>query len=735
MIKKILSLTLSLIFVGSLLCSCSPADNSKEQTLPSETDIELPADPSDRYYKADLYNVGVDGYDLGKIIDSENGKIAVFYKWDEGDTAYYHYRLSKHENGSQEWDQYVDIDSSGKLLFSFCYIGDNRLVAGTYYGFDVYDLNTGELINQNEDLFMIIDSPLRISRHDNGFVMIKNDCVYLIGEDYSVISEISFDEEGYLAEDSTYFTQNGRDYLVLDDYPVMQYYEIDFERKTISPVCSSADLDLSWNYCYRTGKYAYDYHKGIIYELDLLNKTKKEMIYTSNILIKPALMSSISPVWYIFSESELAVLYDNSPAQSEILLFRPDNDSNLAQRTKLTVRGYRANEDICLANAAYLYNTSQDKYLILVENYDNDKYGYNNAEEAQASKLNLLKDFVSGDAPDIFFGNDFDYDQMGRSGLVMDLAEYLKGSDSINEDTISKNIYDLYFDEGHCYKLFTGYTMFGLWSNAEFTGNNDNMTIDDMSASTYSPRIFIGEESCNIADFAIRYPIRRLIKDGEFINEEELEKIIQFAIDNGSAPSSGTNSLAYSSTVASKENAVYLSYVGFINVFRSNQYEMKQELKFVGFPSLDGAVHVAYPQGLVAVSESTQYPEECMKFIEFMFSDEVQKAMLASNQIPVNKSIFNEALEIALDRSKLGDDMYYRIFFGDDENGDIYTQEEVESYCKAVESVDTIMIMDWGLYNIIAEEVNSYFSQHKDIKDIAHSMRSRIVLYLEENYK
>ena len=84
---------------------------------------------------------------------------------------------------------------------------------------------------------------------------------------------------------------------------------------------------------------------------------------------------------------------------------------------------------------------------------------------------------------------------------------------------------------------------------------------------------------------------------------------------------------------------------------------------------------------------------------------------------------------------ELMSDMYYRQFFGDPNMGENYSSEEIASYRKATESVDTIMIMDWGLYNIIADEVNSYYQQKKDIKDIAHSMRSRIELYIEENYK
>lgn len=729
-VQKYLILIIFALFISIYICSCA-SNNGSGQTTTNEDMISV--DPKERYYVSEVYSLGVDGYILEDILDSDDGKIAELYTYDAEQV--YSYKLCLYDSSSKKWGSYIDIDNSGVILGGFCPIANDRVVASTYYGFDVFDLNTGALVGQNNDLFVLLNENLpKIFKRDNGFVIVKSDCLYLIGEDYKEESKIDLPEAGMIPFNA-YFYRDGKDYLVLEIDGCFQYYEVDFDGKTITPLCTNEDLGLGYFTVYDTGGYAFDSYKGIIYELDPSNKTKKELAYTENMLIKPILSHSFDPEWRIFGENDYVIIHHNFSRQTEVLFMVTDTEYDLSQRTRLSVRGYGAGNDVSLSYAAYLYNTSQNKYLINIENYDEDEYGYQNATEAQESRLKLLKDFTSGKAPDIFYGNGFDYDQMGRSGLVMDLSDYIKDSKNINEDMISKNIYDLYYEDGHCYKLFPGYSMYGLWSSEEFTGNNDNMTLEDLESSTYSSRIFGDEYACNIADYAIRYPIKRLIKDGEFIDETELEKIIKFAIDNGNSPSSAINYFASSSTVGSKETTVYPGYISYINVYHSEQYGMEKELRFVGFPTLNGSVHVACPFGLVAVSAGTDHPEECMKFIEFLFSDEVQKADLVNNIIPVNKAIYDEVLDIALDRSKIGDDMYYRMFFGDTENGATYTQEEVESYRRATESVDTIMIMDWGLYNIIAEEVNSYYSQHKDIKDIAHSMRSRIELYIEENYK
>ena len=49
-----------------------------------------------------------------------------------------------------------------------------------------------------------------------------------------------------------------------------------------------------------------------------------------------------------------------------------------------------------------------------------------------------------------------------------------------------------------------------------------------------------------------------------------------------------------------------------------------------------------------------------------------------------------------------------------------------------IEAVDTVQYFDWGLADIIDDEVNSYFIQNKPVDENAQSLYSRIELYLSE---
>jgi hypothetical protein len=51
-----------------------------------------------------------------------------------------------------------------------------------------------------------------------------------------------------------------------------------------------------------------------------------------------------------------------------------------------------------------------------------------------------------------------------------------------------------------------------------------------------------------------------------------------------------------------------------------------------------------------------------------------------------------------------------------------------------ISSVDTMITIDWGIYNIIAEDVESYYLQGKDIHEIAKTLHNRLLLYVQENY-
>ena len=62
------------------------------------------------------------------------------------------------------------------------------------------------------------------------------------------------------------------------------------------------------------------------------------------------------------------------------------------------------------------------------------------------------------------------------------------------------------------------------------------------------------------------------------------------------------------------------------------------------------------------------------------------------------------------------------------------SEETIEEYKRMIDSIDTIRTMDWGAYNIICEEIASYYTQNRSVEQIAETLDARLTLYIQENY-
>ena len=51
-----------------------------------------------------------------------------------------------------------------------------------------------------------------------------------------------------------------------------------------------------------------------------------------------------------------------------------------------------------------------------------------------------------------------------------------------------------------------------------------------------------------------------------------------------------------------------------------------------------------------------------------------------------------------------------------------------------VNNVDSIRTLDWGVFNIIYEEIASYEYQDKTVEEITQAICSRLEVYVNENY-
>ena len=635
------------------------------------------------------------------------------------------------EDGSKELKRLI-LDTQGVNISSFCYAG-NDCIAGakSVGGYMIFSLDNGSITCNETDNGRNRMIPSVASASD-GFVYVSDNQITKVDPTGQIEASIPFEcEIMEIPSRDAYFSKGNAEYVTVTEDMQMVYYSVDFDKQDFTEVAREEDFQLEWPSLYSYGGFAYDQLAGIIYELDPYSRTKAVCSYMKYIMAKPLVGISDSQL-YILDKSTYIRGVINVAGDIEIELITPDENILLSDRHELLIKGDKASFDNSLAMAAYLYNSTQDEYYVSIENYYGEEYEYETTAEANRRNLRLMQDFQSGDMPDMLYGNSFDYNYMGNNGLVKDISQYIASSNVIGTDTISDNIYDVMFSDDRCYQVFSGYQLFGLFGDRSLvSGKEDDISLleDPLLSDTMRQRY----TAYDMMSMMLSYPLYKVSDHPELIDESEIEHMLNIAIDIGITPEDQANG----NIVFNDNENTILSYIGSYRQFYNMSLARDDVLTYIGFPTVGSCAHMASPSGLVAITEGTEYPDECFAFMEYLLSDEVQQICMIDDYIPVKQSLMDEYYDCLYDPAKVTEDedvMRYLVATNaPNRSTKLNDAAIIESYINAIESVDGILAFDWGLHGVVAEEVNSYYLMDKSVDSIASSLRQRIMLYLQEN--
>ncbi|MCR5061423.1 MAG: hypothetical protein K6A80_10480 [Saccharofermentans sp.] len=626
----------------------------------------------------------------------------------------------------------IDFDIPSYTLVSFCYAGSNRIACSkSSNGYILVDLEDGSLVADKtyRDSGTAFSS---VSSAEAGFVYASDSVIIYVSADGTEQKRVSMnDVSGEIPRRNAFFTVNGKNYIVISDGLNISYYEIDFINGVISemPVATQNDLQLSEDSLFGNGRFAYDQFENVIYEIDPFSKTKSPCAYIDNMMISPEKGMLKNSHLYLIDNCYYVNLRQYYGSVIGIQNIYLDNSLNLNERERIVVKGDNATFDKSLVSAAYQFNTSQNEYWVVVQNYG-EEYGYETIDEANMRNLHLIQDFQNGEAPDIFYGNSFDYNYLGEQGIVIDLREYIESGQIIDQTALSGNIYDLLFYKGHCYQLFNGYSMFGLFGDDNLIGQCSNYYAyeEPLFAEHLRGRYI----SADIVNFIIGYPIRSISDDEDLLSANEIERILNIAITEGISPDEQYNGQVYNDN-----QYTILTDIGSYAQYSMLSLSRRQPLRFYGFPTIDDCSYMANPKCLVAVSSSSDNKDACISFLKMLFTEESQKANLYNNSLPVVESVLEGYLYYLQNPETIPpDDLSMASLFNSyslDSGFDSMSSQVYSNFEDSIRSVNGLLVLDWGLYKIIFDEVNSYYYQDRDIPIIVNSLTSRISLYLNEN--
>ncbi len=621
------------------------------------------------------------------------------------------------------------VDKDGQIDYSLqfdhsCYprfISDNSFVYTSDNNIVFVDIDTGETdhvitFEGEEQLWSLFDLNGR-------YAITTENAVILCDDEYNEISRIT-DDDLFIGD---IFESEGHYYATRYTYQV-EYVELDFDHGTYSTLFDEKDIGADSG----TLRDNYIINDDGVFLINPATMTIEQMADWGNTnRIPPSKTGGdyICPV----DDLHIAECYSYMDGTCDVVLYTYNSGRDYADAQKIVIGGYNVNSDLSMRWAIYLFNSAHDDYRIVIDDYS-DEYGASTGTEFATQTAALIAYFNQGNAPDIFYGDYFDYRSMADMGMLMNLNgddadQYIKTGD------ITESVLDAMTFGDDLYVVFPSYYFYGYWGLDSVFGGTADVSYRDLPAYANGISIYGNTWNYNIAYDIIGRDIDELLRlKREGILRDEVKEAVEYAVTYGVAADFPLDMIILPDKVSVAQGQ-YLMASGVVNdiwFFAGEEIQAGARFDYIGYPSFFGSTHVINARGLTAISADTGHADMCLEFLGYLMSDKVQYVNMHSGQIPVRESIINNMLQYAVDPAGIPEDGTDYLSWAS--GMEAIPSETAEDLRRAIDSADALSAVDWGLYNIIVDEISSYDYQGRSVDNITDSLTSRLEVYLDENY-
>ena len=705
--RKIISILLALFILSSNICLTSCSSDEEDKVVNGRSCNVYDGTTTEIYtengYNEILSAFYSDGYYYA----------VVFCIRRIGDNTTTLYRIN----------QAGDIESSQELPVSYNQYAASDSYDGKFYyttyddRVEMLDLDSGE-ITQSDRMDSNI---LGVQVTSSNIYVLYQGRIMQYDYDWNVTGSIDNLEWSFYNMNKPVYEHEGKLYAIAGDFSAQTYYELDFENSSSETVFNprSAGYDYAAEYY---GQYMFD--KNGEYLLDLDDFTRITLADWNGINMPPPSYNTLCKYSAIDNEHFIVCYnYDVGLCEMQIYTYNPDED--YSDKEAIVIGGFDCRDDVALNWAVYNFNTSQDEYRAYIEDYTIE-FGWDGVGDVMDQQAALIQYFNEGNAPDIYYGDEFDYELFANNGTTIDMSQYLGEEFTSKMNTVTPSIRNLMINEdGSCNRLFAGYQMGGFIGVSSIVGDEQEVSIQDIEAmkDLTGGYVYNGE----LAEYIASEALMSSVSTANY-SEEDIERILQYAYDYGLE---GFPNYYDDFSVATKDYYL-LWHFSFFDLYYVEQAitGIRDRLTFIGYPTLDDSIHLVDPFGQMAVSSSAEHPEKCVELALHLFDENVQMACVTQCLVPVNDTVLENWFADSMNHRNISsDDIGYQLTIKQIPE---VSQETVDDFRAAINSADAVSCNDSGLYCIIYEEVESYYSQGKPVGEIAKSLHSRINLYLSE---
>ena len=612
----------------------------------------------------------------------------------------------------------------------------------TIFGRMTYDMEGNRKsfvpFEENESASLIRN--YNVDKEGNVYVLAEPDIEVELSSDFELYM-IKYNFEGKIV-----CTQQMNDYsddiILCDDRIVMKreselsidlgYYDVESETyetlnfKDIYPVGESCNFVEMYNdeILIASRNYIYSYNCNNN-ELKVLIDYKEQYVDSGS-------------VRYIkqIDDNEVIIVCE-SKGQYEILRF--DSESRCDSSEKISVKVAAIGcSDADFVNTIYDFSRHNDSYVVDFIDYEQGADAY----------VNMLKDIVNGNEPDIYIVNNMDYRNLVAKGMLVDLKPYLEKDDAVNEDFFIDGYLDAMTEDGKQYVLTKSISIDALIGKADEVGNyKDGWKLDDIID------YYMTKKGAYLFSNASAFDIFKRLLAGNIDNfvdwekgvcsfdGDEFKKLLGFCkvVSNVECPV--LNGYEKYEAVQKGELLFLSDEINGIEDIQLGEAVLDNNAVYIGYPSdSDNGIYLRSRLSTFAISANSDKKEAAWAVIKELMTGNYSKYdyMASLNlEIPVVKKDFDKMERYMTATEKYTDDdgKLVNTFDGGLFDGIELSRPDKEHFdvLKDLISKSKYCNSDSNAVEIIEEDVYDYISGVKDLETSADVIQDKMSKYVNEN--
>lgn len=395
-------------------------------------------------------------------------------------------------------------------------------------------------------------------------------------------------------------------------------------------------------------------------------------------------------------------------------------------------------EDPELHKQVEIFNQKHRDYQIEIKSYQRAD---GSAEDGIAQ---IQREILAGNGPDLI---DFGYaysntDVMG--GYTEDLLPYLEE----DKEKYFANILESFCYKGCLYAIPTQFSLDTFAGSKEALGGREHWNIQEMMAcyegQPEDVMLYPGETRLNVLDRILTGSMEYYI-DWESgtcsFDQGEFEHVLSFSASFPEVLEIDNDFSVKQTFLDGKALIIPTHIMDIYDIARAEYIFDDADISYIGYPVEGVSGTVISPKApVLAISGKSGHKEICWEFISQYLDTKYQKKL----RFPINRAAMEEKLAQSLeieyemvDGEKKPVAKSQVIFEGDDQPQYIYclTEEQAQKLMQIIESAQINDAFDHHLYQIIMDEVDSYFSGGKTLEEVTKIIQNKASIYVSESSK